>query len=493
MKIIRQFHRRVNYTSTSVNRVKCEHSVAHSLRIAPPTCEQKAEALEWNSTLQNNNLILMDGKISRLDDWSPASRLELLYQIAPQPKIRNQTPLQEQQRKYRLKIKKAIDSERDNGNVKAAEFLEQILAAKEYVPYSKIDQFAKLTMQRKSQRLNMLKTYLNAHNQLQNRPCANAVYLQEGIFKIPHQWDISQKTLSLEEYMRFAEQFLKAHFPEYPIQAIVGHDDERSLEQQTGHHPHYFLSGKNAETGEYNLHKRQIKVVNAFIQKNYPSDELLPDNGKLTLKQSKVFGEYFQRMARDYANEHLFHPKALHIELSPEAERKSEKRKQINREAKLAKWHREYNYQTHQLALVQQEIANAKTHLETFEDAGNAAQLKLMNLNADVTAKQKEITQLQERQSELKSELTTLYQEKFQLLALTKELTADVGKKLVTVFRQVVLALNARDKNLEQKFSSYLLKISESALQLPPSLSDMLVKEVKKMELPDKPKGYDYD
>jgi len=493
MRIIRQFHRRVNYTSRAVNRVKCEHSLAHSFRITPPTGEKKAEALEWNADLQINNLILVDGKISRLNDLSPETRLELLYQIAPQPKIHNQSHLQEQQRKYRLKLKRAIESEQACGNVQASEFLLQISEAKGYVPYSRIDVLEKLPIQRKKQRINMLRTYLNAHNQLQNRPCANAVYIQEGIFKVPHQWGISQQQLSLEEYMRFTEQFLKVHFSEYPILAIIGHDDERATEQQTGHHPHYFLSGRNEQTGEYNLHKHQIKVVNAFIQKNYPRDQLLPNDGKLTLKQSKLFGEYFQRMARDYANEHLFHLKELHIELSPEAERKSEKRKQINREAKLAKWHREYNYQTHQLALVQQEIANAKTHLETFEDAGNAAQLKLMNLNADVTTKQKEITQLQERQSELKSELTTLYQEKSQLLALTKELTADVGKKLVTVFRQVVLALNARDKNLEQKFTSYLLKISESVLQLPPSLSDMLKKEVKKMELPDKPKGYDYD
>ena len=136
MKTVRQFHRRVNYTSISAKRIKCEHSVAHSLRIAPPTGEKKAEALEWNSDLKMNNLILIDGKISRLDDWYPESRLELLYQIAPEPKMRNQTHLQEQQRKYRLKIKKAIGSERDNGNLQAAEFLEQILKINDYVHIS---------------------------------------------------------------------------------------------------------------------------------------------------------------------------------------------------------------------------------------------------------------------------------------------------------------------------------------------------------------------
>ena len=293
--------------------------------------------------------------------------------------------------------------------------------------------------------------------------------------------------------MRFTEKFLKAHFPVYPILAIVGHDDERTPEQQTGHHPHYFLSGKNAETGEYDLHKRQIKVVNAFIQQNYPKDELLPADGKLTRKQSKVFGEYFQKMARDYANEHLFDPKELHVELSPEAERKSAKRKQMNREAKLAKWEREFNYQTYQLELTQQKIVKAKTQLEEFEDAGNTAQLQLMAHNADIVTKQNEITQLQDKQIALKLELSALHQEKNQLLTLTKELTTDVGNKLVTVFRELVLALNARDNNLKQKFTSYLLRISESALQLPPSLSHMLTAEVKKLELPEKQLGDDYD
>ena len=249
-RTIRQFHRRVNYTSTPSNRLKCEHSLAHSLRIAPPTGVKKTPQLEWDHQLETNNLIWINGQFSRLNDCSEDARLELLYQIAPQPKIHNQSHLQEQQRQYRLKMKKAIASERDNGNVQAAEFLQQILTAKGHVAYSKIEQLAGLPMQRKNQRINMLKTYLNAHNQLQSRPCANSVFLQEGILKIPHQWSVDSKLVSLQEYMCFAELFLKTHFPEYPILAIIGHDDERAADQQTGQHPHYFLSGKNQETGD---------------------------------------------------------------------------------------------------------------------------------------------------------------------------------------------------------------------------------------------------
>lgn len=483
-RTIRQFHRRVNYTSTPSNRLKCEHSLAHSLRIAPPTGVKKTQQQEWDHQLETNNLIWVNGQFSRLNDCSEDARLELLYQIAPQPKIHNQSHLQEQQRKYRLKMKKAIASERDNGNVQAAEFLQQILTAKGHVAYSKIEQFSGLPMQRKNQRINMLKTYLNAHNQLQNRPCANSVFLQEGILKIPHQWNVDSKVVSLQEYMRFTELFLKAHFPEYPILAIIGHDDERSLEQQTGQHPHYFLSGRNQETGDYDLHKRQIQVVNDYIKRAYPEMELLPADGKLTRKQSKVFGEYFQKMLRDYANEHLFHPKALHVEFSPEAEQRSEKRQEMNRQAKLPKAERSHNFHTHQLELMQEKIVMAEATYADITNACLATNKQLSTLTNKVTHEQIALTTLQGKKAELRMELTRLNSENTHLSTLKQELTEDISQKLVTIFRQVILALNARDNGLQQqKLKPHLSKIVESALKLPPALSKMMMAELATIEL----------
>lgn len=477
-RTIRQFHRRVNYTSTPSNRLKCEHSLAHSLRIAPPTGVKKTEQQEWDHQLETNNLIWVNGQFSRLNDCPEDARLELLYQIAPQPKIHNQSHLQEQQRQYRLKMKKAIASERDNGNVQAAEFLQQILTAKGHVAYSKIEKFSGLPMQRKNQRINMLKTYLNAHNQLHNRPCANSVFLQEGILKIPHQWNVDSKVVSLQEYMRFTELFLKAHFPEYPILAIIGHDDERSSEQQTGQHPHYFLSGKNQETGDYDLHKRQIQVVNNYIKRAYPETEILPADGKLTRKQSKVFGEYFQKMLRDYANEHLFHPKTLHVEFSPEAEQRSEKRQEMNRQAKLPKAERSHNFHTHQLELMQEKIAEAEKFYSDRIHAGEKVKQQLSMLADELVQKQMELSSLREERDQLRRERAELSSENTHISTLKHELTEDVGKRLVTIFRQVIVALHARDKGLQQQMKQYLTKTSESALKLPPALSQMIMEEL---------------
>jgi len=503
MKTTRQFHRRINFTSTSEERKKCEHSLAHSLRITPPTGEKKAENMKWDHELEANDLILVNGQLSSLNSWPEQVRLEFLYQIAPQPKIRSQSHLQDQLRKYRLKMKNAIESEQKNGNVLAADFLQKILEAKNYVSYSRIEQFAELPMRRKKQRLNMLKIYLNAHNQLQNRPCANAVYLQEGIFKIPHQWEVNADTLSLREYMQFAEQFLKAHFPEYPILAIIGHDDERGLDQQTGHHPHYFLSGRNEETGEYDLHKRQIQVVNNYIKETYPEHELLPSNGKLNLKQSKMFGSYFQILVRDYANEHLFHPKSLHIEFSPESERRSEQSEKMNREAKLPILQRSHNHYSYQLERLQKRIARAKKAHKAQIDASEqklsllADELKQKQIAMNSLQKQHaEMTDaIQTKQSQLhlladvmeqtqivlrskQEEVTKLSNEKNHLAALKQELTQDVGGQLVNIFRQLIVVLNAKEKGMQQQQIKYLAKAAESVLKLPPRLSEMMMAEL---------------
>lgn len=314
MKEIRLFHRRFNFSSKPADRLKCEHSLAHSLRIRPPTAVKHTKKLEWNHELLEENLIWINGQQSSLLTWSEEERLELLYQIAPLPKKLNQTKLQTQLRQYRKKMKGAVESEQNKGNKVAADFLQAVINTDKFIPYSRIDAFTKLSMQRKKQRIKMLETYLNAHNQLHQKPPANNLYVQEGILKVPHQWGVGTDVISLPEYIDFTRQFLEQHFPDYEIKAIVGHDDERSTEANTGAHTHYFLSGKNRVTGEFDLRKQQIAVVNEYIKRTEPSTSLLPSDGKLTRKLSQKFGRYFQKMLFDYANQHLFLDKG---DLSP--------------------------------------------------------------------------------------------------------------------------------------------------------------------------------
>ncbi|MFA0350727.1 hypothetical protein AB4486_27880, partial [Vibrio sp. 10N.222.55.C6] len=138
------------------------------------------------------------------------------------------------------------------------------------------------------------------------------------LFKIPHQWGVGTDVISLEEYVSFTSQFLMEYFPDYEVKAVIGHDDERSVDVKTGAHAHYYLSGRNNQTGKYDLRKTQIKVVNEYIKRTAPDTKLLPDDGKLTRKLSQKFGRYFQKMLFDYANQHLFVDKGLVAKLAPE-------------------------------------------------------------------------------------------------------------------------------------------------------------------------------
>ncbi|NOH82550.1 hypothetical protein F0249_01920 [Vibrio sp. 03-59-1] len=483
MKDIHHFHRRVNYTSRSVSRVKCEASLKHSLRLIVALSDSKAKSkptkkLEWNDELSSQNLIWCNGRLSPLDNWSEEARTDLLYRIAPTPRIRNQKGLQTQHRQYRKKVKTAIASELKKGNNEAAEFLQVILNTKGYVSYSRIEKFEKLTMQRKNQRLKMLETYLNAHNQVQSRAPTNAVYLQEGILKVPHKWNVGSDALSLKEYIEFTRQFLTHYFPQYPIEAIIGHDDERGIDQTTGCHPHYFLSGRNSETGEYDLHKRQIQVVNQYVHQIYSVEGFFPSNGNLTRDEAQDFGMFFQRMVKDFANEHLFHAKGINVVFAPLTEQQSEHRAEMNREASLPKSERSYNHHSHQLQHIQDKIAlTEKRHARLLKEQ-EKVELHLTKTIDDAAQAQTRLSQLEVERDTMKIEVSDLKVETSRLATLTQELTQTLVPKLVDIFKKVLLAINAKDKNMAKKQSEYLESAFNTALELPPSVARGLSREL---------------
>ncbi|EGQ8539271.1 hypothetical protein [Vibrio parahaemolyticus] len=487
---IHHFHRRFNYTSQYVHRIKCEASLKHSLRMIVTLAKSKAKAKpskksEWNNALSDKNLVWCNGKLSKLDKWSNEERLELLYRISPAPRIHNQKKLQTQHRQYRKKMKTAIASETKKRNYEAAEFLQEILDTQGHVSYSRIEKFKKLTMQRKSQRIRMLETYLNAHNQVQNRAPTNAVYLQEGILKVPHQWKVGSDILTLEEYIEFTRKFLAYYFPQYPIEAIIGHDDERSVEQNTGCHPHYFLSGRNSETGEFDLHKKQIQVVNEYIRQVYSVEEFFPSNGNLTREESQDFGMFFQKMVKDFANEHLFHAKGLNVVFAPLTEQQSEQRKEMNREASLAKSERSYNYHSHQLELIQDKISLIEQKHANLLNEKEKIEQQLTLLTNDTAQEQAKLSQLQVERDSMQIEISDLKAESSRLATLTQELAQALVPKLVDIFKKVLLAINAKDKGMMKKQSEYLASALISTLDLPPKLADNIASEVALLQEPD--------
>ncbi|UXA00506.1 hypothetical protein [Vibrio splendidus] len=411
---IRLFHRHFNFKSTPTDRKKCESSLCHSLRINPE--RDSVKQLEWNPAFTNNNIIYYRERMLALDDIEQGERQEILFDIAPQPRLRDHKKLQTQQRQYRSKIKRAIASERKAGNIQASDFLSNILKQKERVSYSQIDRFAQLPMTRPRQRRNMLEIYLNAHNQICTRPPnENSIFVQEGIFKIPHQWQVGSDTISLNEYIEFTKKFLEHHYPNHAIETIIGHDDERDESETTGLHTHYYLNGKNNLTGQYDLRIRQIEVVNEFLTKEGSTHERFPVNGKLRHQQSRAFGHHYQRMVQDYTNENLLKPKGFVAEFADGTEKASTQYQDMVTQAKLPKSAREFNFYNRQLAqckqrlyLLEGDTAKLNAQKEAIIPMLAMAMQELENTDISLKEQQSQLEQLHAKKVDAQNEIEAM-------------------------------------------------------------------------------------
>ncbi|MFA0439484.1 hypothetical protein AB4560_06135 [Vibrio sp. 10N.222.51.C12] len=408
---IRWFHRHLNYKSTPVSRKKCEVSLRHSLRINPAS--DSVKRLEWNPALTSNNLIYYRDRVLALDELDQGERQEILFDIAPEPRLRDHKKLQTHQRQYRAKIKKAIASEYKAGNIAASDFLSNILKQKERVSYSQIDRFAQLPMTRPRQRRNMLEVYLNAHNQICTRPpTENAIAVQEGIFKIPHQWQVGADIISLKEYIEFTKKFLESHYPNHAIEAIIGHDDERDESENTGLHTHYYVNAKNSKTGEYDLRKRQVEVVNAFLAKEGITEDRFPVNARLNHQQSKALGHHYQRMVQDFTNEHLLIPKGFVAEFTDDTEKASKQYQRMISQSPLPKFQKEFNFHNRRLAQLTQQVeavmddlAQKNKQTETILPLLATAIKALENADTDFKGLQSEIEWLHAKKIDEQAEL----------------------------------------------------------------------------------------
>ncbi|HCG8651133.1 TPA: hypothetical protein NKA12_000005 [Vibrio parahaemolyticus] len=499
-KIIRLFHRHLNFNSTSKNRKACEKSLKHSLRISPTG--ESVKQLEWNPELTGKNILFKDGKFYRLDNkLTDDHRWKVLLDIAPQHKIKSHGKYQTQQRQYRKKLKDAAKSERTRGNDIGAKFLERITSETGLIKWEHLKDIQLMQLSRYKQRANAIKKYVLAHNKLcQYPPNANSTVVQEGIFKIPHRWNVTSDDISLRDYILTTKTFLETHFPDHPIKAIVGHDDERNENEKTGLHTHYFLSGKNRKTGEYDLRKHQILVVNEYLAEKGLEDELLPVNQDLTRHQSRAFGHYWQCLVQDFMNAHLLNPKNLHAEFTDETEKKSEQYQYMIRQGKLPKSQRDFSYQTRLLENLKLEIQVLRE-----ERIGESNQLDVIakqvdDLSESLNTKAAELEQVERQKRQYQQELQEaahryIYLEEFSEqksaeLAHTEMLLAEKEAQLAEIdaqskqrMKDIVLDafmfMQARRKKFPRAEREYAQKIAERiggdiATQLVPLLDAAL-------------------
>ncbi len=203
---------------------------------------------------------------------------------------------------------------------------------------------------------------------------------------------------------------------------MVLHHDERLPNENTGGHVHAFISGKNSLTGEYDLRLSQIKRVNEFLIKRGDTSDCLDETGRLRYIDASSVTSYMQQMFYEFINADLFNKKDLNVEFSPASERNSELRKQMNAEARLPKYQRQFNYYNRTIEWQQQQVTVLK---ETWNS---------ITYNISTSAeeqdklKAKNIEYIEENRK-LKIDNDSIKSEIFQRQQLARDLVVDIQHK----------------------------------------------------------------
>ena len=474
MKTIRFFHRRFNYTAATHALSKCRKSLRHSLRLGSELSPSKQ--FEWNPALYDKAVIWQSGVTTPLFFFDDKTKQDMLNHIVAEPSIPLLTRSQTRLRQYRKKMRTAINSERRSGHEAAAMFLENILEKGNLTDAkSVLKKFEKLAMSRRNQRINMLKTYLEVLEHLADAPPnRNITRLQEGIIKVPHQWNVSNRVITLDEYIEATLGFLKHYFPNYQIKAVFGHDDERDVNEETGAHTHYFLAGRNSETGEYDLLKTQRAVVNDYIRQTGMNLDLFSLDGNLSSSQTKVFGEAFQTMVRGYFNKNLFHPKGLTAELAPETERRSKQRAKMNLQAKLPKEQRECNHHNRMISKQRELLEGLTQESEQVKAELSERQFQLemikgeqLMLEDELEYLEQERTTLLNSKSILRDEVAQMLVDRERLTDILHKLTDQVVGRLTKFSQSLFMTIHANDLGLQKKVEVYINKTIEHLVTLP--------------------------
>jgi hypothetical protein len=305
--------------------------------------------IEWDSSLSHTNLIDTPEGIVPLDNFSQEQRKQMMFEILQPETMSSSNARKFGQNKARAKNKLKEWIKAGHFCEKAIELVDEIFSSDSLIDvHHAAERLKLLDMKRKNQRVQQLVNYIKAHNALLDKPTSlNAVNFEELLFKIPIVNQIGTDIVSKEEMMHAIKSFLQRYYPDYPIKLMVLHHDERFPNEITGAHVHAFISGKNALTHQYDLRLAHIRNVNAYLYGREGDDaDLLSENGRLNREQAGDVARYMQEMFYEFVNEHLFHAKDINAEFHPESVRKSEKRMQMRKQAKLPKRDRTYNYHT---------------------------------------------------------------------------------------------------------------------------------------------------
>ncbi|AZG73527.1 hypothetical protein [Shewanella livingstonensis] len=438
MREIRAFYSIVNYSFNAKGRRTGKASLIHSLRLSSPSMSgltylgkmsklfrtRDELAVEWDVALSAANLIDTDEGIVPLDSFSQEQREQILFDVmgdttksagsyAEKSKIKS---------KALYKIKQWLENENVSGTFSL--LMKSYIESNEFININEVkDTLNQLDIPRKKQKIAQITKYIKAHNALIDKPkTLNSTNFEEVLFKIPVNHCVGTDIISNTEMMSTMKLFLQTFYSEYPIKLMVLHHDERLPNENTGGHVHAFISGKNSLTGEYDLRLSQIKRVNEFLIKRGDTSDCLDETGRLRYIDASSVTSYMQQMFYEFINADLFNKKDLNVEFSPASERNSELRKQMNAEARLPKYQRQFNYYNRTIEWQQQQVTVLK---ETWNSI-------TYNISTSVEEqdklKAKNIEYIEENRK-LKIDNDSIKSEIFQGQQLARDLTVDIQHK----------------------------------------------------------------
>ena len=374
-KITSMIFKTLNYTNEIKKKSTNGHggrrqlfkSIRHSLRI--PASEPKK--LEWFDEQSHLNLIwLPETGTTKLDDYPKEQREALLAKIADEAEAptvvkNNRAELLEARTKLKNKVKNASKKETDDGSILA---FQNILNVKGIVDTEQLlSDLALFDIQRKNQKLDTVRKFLECHNEIESGPKPlirkNQAVIQEAFFKFPSKNEVSG--VSAEGRIDLIKGFYQQVFPEYPIHFIVLHGDEDVDLKDHSDHPHLFISTKNSKTGRYDLRETQINKVNSYLKKHRPGTELIGETPDF-LESQLLFG-YLQDMFYAYTNNRLLKNTPYFAKKHEKTEGHMNTLRYINGESKKPKSERAFNLYT--LAKEKRDEADRKAKLAELSTA----------------------------------------------------------------------------------------------------------------------------
>ncbi|MFV7463675.1 hypothetical protein [Pseudomonas shirazica] len=336
-------------------------SLNHSLRTV-----MKRE-LEFNQDLSHRNFIIHNNKMIRLDSLTLEDRQGLVNEIMSS--VQNDvgthedlSKLKDERSKYAYKLKKLLSKTDEPEALKT--LLTSVLEAQHStLSPSLVDQVDAIGVKRANDKKKAIGTYIELHNEIiaagNNSLHKSKTVVQECFFKFPARNNVNE--VKPIDYLRIIHDFHKKHLPAYEIKTCVFHGDEVLSESQIniGVHPHIFISGKNSNTGKYDLVQAQLDLVNRYLKSKGE-----PEIENNSFKASQKIGETYQRLVYGYVNKRL-KEFGYHIEASVHEKTKEHKEKleAIAKDAHKAKIMRAFNL----LSQTESAIADAEKHIQEIK------------------------------------------------------------------------------------------------------------------------------